>query len=312
MLRWIIGAVLAAVATALLVPVAPAHAATTVYWVSRDVIPSSVEGVRKSAEVVVRTDIPWADAPSASFVLRNAAGTTVETRAVAAVCPRDASCTGDNLDRSEYRWTWTGRRADGRLRPAGRYVLSVRVPDGSGGTTTEELGSTYVRHLATTKGIRRWSPAEQNSFTRAGRCSTVTLPGPHGWAGSVGLLSGTRCRSTTGTDDLAAQFLWFEVDGALVERVTGWRLDAYGAPVRAGSRAVLVGRSARGWQTSAVLRGGLGWHNGTTRTSGIGSWRLDEDGNRSLLFHAQARTTGGNRYDISFLRTVLTYRAWVR
>lgn len=312
MLRWIIAAVTGAAMAVLLVPAAPAHAATAVHWVSRDAIPSPTEGVRKNAEVVVRTVVPWVDAPPASFVLRNAAGTAVETRTVAAVCPRDLACVGDNNNRSEYRWTWTGRRTDGTLRPAGRYTLTARIPDGSGGTTTEQLGSTYLRHLATVKGIQRWSPAEQNSFTKAGRCSTVVLPGPHGWTGSVGLLSGSRCRSTAGTDDLAAQYLWFSVDGSLVERVVGWRLDAYGEPVRAGSRAVLLGRSTRGWQTSAVLGRGLGWHNGTTRTSGIGSWQISEDGERSLLFHARASTTDGSRYDVKFLRTVLDYRTWVR
>lgn len=310
MSRWFSG-LLAAVVLLLPLAPSPALAAVRVNWGSRDVIPSTVAGVRADAEVRLRSGILWTEAPPATFVLRNAAGTVVESRSVPAACPQAVPCFGED-EGSEYVWTWNGRRSDGTLRPAGRYTLTATAPDGAGGTTTEQLGSTYIRHLASVRGIRTWSAGAQSTYARAGRCSSVVQPGTRGWAGSVGLLSLSRCRSTAGSDDLATQTFAFTVDASTIERVTAWRLDAYGAPVRSGMRATLHGLTPRGWQRSAVLGAGLGWHNGTTHTSGFGRDTSSSLDNRTLTFHAQARATNGNRYDIKYLRTVLTYRAWVR
>jgi hypothetical protein len=284
-----------------------------------DVIPSRVSGVGSKA-----TAVQWmspgigfgATVPDGQFTVRNAAGKVIDAQSLQPWCPEGSDgvfCLHEeNIDTDgTYTWEWDGRVA-GTLQPAGRYTLTARLPDRFGRIVTVSLGSFWIRHLANVKGVRTWSAGTQATYVRAGRCSSVVEPGTRGWAGSVGLLSLSRCRSTAGSDDLAAQTFALTINASTIERVAAWRLDAYGAPVRSGMRAVLNGLSTSGWQRSAVLGAGLGWHNGTTRTSGFGRLTSSSDGSRSLTFHAQAQAVNGNRYDIKLLRTVLTYRAWVR
>lgn len=316
----LVGALALGAAPAIAGPPAGTTAGTTagaraadpqVTWLSSDVVPSRTPGVGATAEVSVGSDLNWYDSPpDATFVLRNARGARVDTRTATAECPQRSDCFGDLDDGSEYRWTWNGRRAGGSLLPAGRYVLTATLPDGAGGTITRTVGTTWIRHLATLRSVRRWTPVRQATYARTGRCSSVAVPGR--WPDSVGLRSLSRCRSSAGTDDLAAQTMRLVVDGSRVERVVAWRLDAYGAPARAGMTATLWGLTPRGWQRSAVLGNGLRWHNGTTRRTALRSQWLGEDQARRLVVHTQARATGGSRYDVKVLRTVLTYRAWVR
>lgn len=284
-----------------------------------DVIPSSTSGVGAKA-VTVQSMAPGlgfgAIVPHGKFTVRNAAGKVVDTRSIQPWCPegRDGvfCLAEENIDTDgTYTWEWDGR-VGGTLQPAGRYTLTAQLPDRFGRIVTVSLGSFWIRHLADVRGVRRWTAGTQATYPRAGRCSSVVRPGTRGWPGSVGLLSLSRCRSTAGSDDLAAQTFALTVDATTIERVVSWRLDAYGAPVRSGMRATLKGLTPSGWQRSAVLGAGLGWHNGTTRSSGFGSLTSSSDGSRSLTFHAQAQTVNGSRYDIKYLRTVLTYRAWVR
>lgn len=316
------GALALSLAGALALGGAPAVAGTTdegaaftrITWSSPDVVPSSTPGVTALAAVQVGSDLELSDAPpAATFVLRTAGGALVETREVRATCPTSIAgnvCWGDDDEDSEYAWTWNGRRPGGALLPAGRYVLSATVPDGAGGTVTRVVGSTWIRHLATVRGIRRWTPTRQTSYARVGRCSAVAVPGR--WPGSIGVRSLTRCRSTAGTDDLAAQTFRLVLDGSLVERVTAWRLDAYGAPARSGMTASLLGHTPGGWQRSAVLGDGLRWHLGSLRRTALGTWSSTNGRDRRLVVQARARATNGNRYDVKLLRTVITYRAWVR
>ena len=298
--------------------VAPAAEAPAAAPVS-DVIPSSTPGVRSTA-----TAVQWmspglgfgATVPDGEFTVRNTAGKVIDTRHLQPWCPDGNDgifCLGEeNIDTDgTYSWEWDGR-VGGTLQPAGRYTLTARLPDRFGRIVTVSLGNFWIRHLATVKGVRTWSAGTQATYARVGRCSSVVEPGTRGWAGSVGLLSLSRCRSTAGSDDLAGQTFAFAVDARLIERVVAWRLDAYGAPVRSGMRASLQGLTPNGWQRSAVLGAGLDWDNGTTRTSGFGTLRSSSDGRRYLTFHAQAQAVNGNRYDIKLIRTVLTYRAWVR
>lgn len=283
----------------------------SVYWMSSDVVPSRTPAVRTTAEVEVVAGLNLSDHPGpATFVLRDARGARVHVRTVEASCLPAVECFPGDDQPSAYTWRWDGRRPDGRLLPAGRYVLSVTLPDGAGGTLTREVGPTWIRHLVSVQRVRTWTPAAQASYSRVGRCSAIATPGR--WPGSVGLRSLTRCRSTAGTNDLAAQTFRMVLDGTMVERVAAWRLDAYGAPARSGMTASLWGLGARGWQRSAVLGNGLRWHHGTTRRTALDARWLGTGEARRLVVHAQARAAGGSRYDVKLLRTVLTYRSWVR
>lgn len=282
-----------------------------------DMIPSTRRGHHRDATALIHT-MPrvgyYAKVPDGVFTVRNAAGTALRSRTIAATCIRDGIfCIPDEHVTSGdyYEWSWDGT-VNGRQQPAGRYQLTARLPDRFGRIVDVDLGDFWIRHLETRRAIDVLPAADirTDRYSMIGRCSSVTAPGPHGWAGSIGLLSKSRCRSGLGTADWAFQTLGTNLRAALLDRVVRMRVDGYGAPARAGSRgsivmAVDLARSGPVWRRTTVLGAGLGWHIGQLREVapryGIHLNKL-----------TQARVTDGNRYDLQYVRYVYDYRTWVR
>lgn len=284
-----------------------------------DMVPSTRPGHYRTARSVVQT-MPrvgyHADVPDGVFTVRNAAGTAVQSRPIAPTCLGDGVyCIADEhvdgTDRDVYEWSWDGR-VGGRQQPAGRYQLTGRLPDRFGRLVDVDLGDFWIRHLETRRAVDVLPAADirTTNYSVIGRCSSVTAPGPHGWVGSIGLLSKSRCASGLGTADWAFQTLGTNLRADLLDRVVRMRVDGYGAPARAGSRGTIVmavdlPRSGPVWRRTTVLGAGLGWHIGQLRdvapTYGIRLHKL-----------AQARVTDGNRYDLKYVRFVYDYRTWVR
>lgn len=282
-----------------------------------DMVPSTRPGHYRTAQAYAWT-MPrvgfYAKVPDGVFTVRNAAGTTVQSRAIAATCLGDGIyCIGEeSVDGSDtYEWSWDGT-VNGRQQPAGRYQLTGRLPDRYGRLVDVDLGDFWIRHLETRRAsnVSSADALLTSGYTVIGRCSSVTVPGPHGWPGSIGLLSKSRCRSGLGAADHAFQTLGTNLQADLLDRVVRIRVDGYGAPARAGSQGTIVvavdaRRSGPVWRRTAVLGAGLGWHNGQFRdvapTYGTRLFKL-----------AQARVTDGNRYDLKHVRLVFDYRTWVR
>lgn len=284
-----------------------------------DVIPAADEDRRRDAalRVPMMPGLGWgAEVPDGVLLVRNATGTTVHTRSIAADCTGDGiycieeeHIAGGNAD--GYEWSWDGK-VGGRLQPAGRYELAARLPDRFGRIVEVDLGPFWIRHLETRRASNVWAAdlTRASYRTVVGRCSSVTSPGPHGWAGSIGLLSKSRCRSSLGAADKVFQTLSIDPRADLLDRLVRMRVDVYGAPARAGSRGSVVvvvnsTRSGPVWRRTTVLGAGLGWHNGRFRdvAPAIGT---------RLTHWAQARVTDGNRYDLKYVRLVFDYRTWVR
>ena len=283
-----------------------------------DVVPSERTALRTGASSRV-TMVPGvgfgASVPGGVFVVRNAAGAVVRTTTLAPACIGDGIfCIPEEhlYNGGVYEWFWDGKVA-GKYQPAGRYTLTAQLPDGFGRVKSYAVGPFWIRHLANLR-TQIVQPAAQQARpyrTVIGRCSSVTRPGPHGWASSLGLMSLSRCASTAGTADRAFQSLAIEMRAPLMDRVLSWRLDGYGKPVRAGMAGNLVMMVSSNvhtgpvWRRTAVLGAGLGWHNGTFR-------EIDPDLGSVLTTWAQARVSGGNQYDLKYVRTVFNYRGWVR
>lgn len=282
-----------------------------------DMVPSTRAGHYRTAQAYVST-MPrvgyYAQVPDGVLTVRNAAGSAVQSRAIAATCLGDGvfCIAEEHVDATDlYEWSWDGK-VNGRQQPAGRYQLTGRLPDRFGRLVDVDLGDFWIRHLETRRASDVLPAADirTDRYSVIGRCSSVTAPGPHSWEGSIGLLSKSRCRSGLGTADQAFQTLGTNLQADLLDRVVRMRVDGYGAPARAGSRgsivmAVDLRRSGPVWRRTAVLGAGLGWHIGQLRdvapTYGIRLNKL-----------AQARVTDGNRYDLQYVRYVYDYRTWVR
>lgn len=231
-------------------------------------------------------------------------------------------CRGDSCqmepDPNEPAWydfSWPGTTTAGARLPAGEYHAVMTVVDTWGRTVeVADVGSLYINHLETVTTTKRYTPASTTwAYSIVGRCSSSPKPGPHGWAGSVGVLSLSKCRNTAGRYDWAFRSFLLELEKAPgQDRLISYQVGAYAAPMRRGMRGSIVydvswPASSVTWRSTGVLSGGLGWHDAGRRTVPAGS----QTGNRFSAL-VQARTTNGNKWDIRYWRVSWTYRAWRR
>jgi flagellar hook assembly protein FlgD len=246
----------------------------------------------------------FGSASPAMFTVRSSAGSLIRRDTVS------GSSFGDGGTDDHYEWTWGGTNQAGTVRPPGNYAVTLTANDNWGRSTTVPVGSMRIGHKVTRRLTVRFSPriARYPAFTVKGRCSSITYPGPHGWPGSAGLLSGTRCPSRRGTADQVFKSFYLHRWRDTASRILSVRVDAFGTPMRRRQHATLVlqtGTRNVAWRRLAVLRQGLRWHNGTT-------YRRSEPANGQLTSVAQVRVTDGNRYDLRYLRATWTFKDWTR
>ncbi|HVK27838.1 MAG TPA: hypothetical protein VM575_05835 [Nocardioides sp.] len=229
-------------------------------------------------------------------------------------------CRGDSCqfepdpnDAAWYDFSWPGTTTAGAKLPAGEYHAVMTVVDTWGRTVeVADVGSLWIDHLETVTTTKRYTPADTTwAYSTIGRCSSSPKPGPHGWPGSVAVLSLSRCRSTAGKADWAFRTFFFTLRGAPgQQRLLSYRVGAYGAPVRRGMRGSIV-YDVSGlfeevqWRGAGVLSGGLGWHDAARQAP-------TADTADRFFAAVQARTTNGNKWDVRYWRVSWTYRAWRR
>lgn len=252
----------------------------------------------------------------ATMHVTDAAGDEVWTATTGPDCRGDV-CQMDP-DPNEPAWfdfLWPGTTTGGAALPAGEYHATVTVvEDGVGQVDSVDVGSLYVNHLETVTTTKRYTPADTTyAYSIVGRCSSSPKPGPHGWAGSVGVLSLSKCRNTAGRYDWAFRSFLFGLENAPgQQRLLSYQVSAYAAPMRRGMRGGIVHdvsgpNQAVTWRSIGTLSGGLGWHT-ASRATATSQNQFDS------RFHTlvQARVTEGNKWDIKYWRVSWTYRAWRR
>ncbi len=91
--------------------------------------------------------------------------------------------------------TWDGRTADKELAPAGTYLFRVSVTDDAGNSDLDESTSIVVVRKKLVHRTFKKTVTALGSYERqfAGDCSQVVKPSSHGWAGSLGIYSNTKC-----------------------------------------------------------------------------------------------------------------------
>jgi hypothetical protein len=197
--------------------------------------------------------------------------------------------------------SWNGRDDDGARVPAGSYTVRVRVVDNLGNVAFSPIATVTVsdKRLVTVTKAVTVTPKASMVKGVTGSCSARRTPSSHGWAGSTGYLSNTRCRTT-----FKASIVWTLNKTKLASAVTyHWvRLGWYGGPTKAATHDHAIASfyrtdgTAVGWYSSvdvmtaqyipsakgsAVVKGGY------------------------VLWGFQADR--GNRYDVKSF--TLTYRA---
>ena len=163
---------------------------------------------------------------------------------------------------------WNGKDNSNTPLPAGDYTIEVRAFDAVDNMTITEFPVSL--DLAATKTLT-WgagvSPQPRVDTSFVGRCSELASPSGRGWAGSLGLYSGTSCGSTKKrADDVVVTF--YKLVPAALEghylsfKVAAWAGRAKGA---AGSTAKLTYVDAKGAkQAAGKIKGKLAWTDGDT------------------------------------------------
>ena len=192
----------------------------------------------------------------------------------------------------------------------GRYHAAMTVVDHWGRTVNAyDVGSLYITHLATRTKTMRYVPVDHTWISNTiGRCSSAPSPGPHRWAGSVAILSLSRCASRAGKSDNAFQSFALGLREPGQVRVIRYRVGAYGQPIRSGMKGSIVYQASNGkWTWKGALAGGLRWHTARALTLEANSAT-----GPSYSARVQARVNRGNKWDIKFWRVTWTYRTWTR
>lgn len=196
-------------------------------------------------------------------------------------------------------FTWDGRTEDGAPFAAGLYATRAVYTDDTGDVSTRNGPNISIvrKHLSPRDWATTVSARGSKIGAFVGRCSTLRTPSVHGWAGSLGLLSNKRCRSTAPSGLVRTVH---QITAPIGARYDGVRVAAYG------------GSSRFNLSDSPVfsLRNGESW-SGTELPSTVGWQRTDTSGtvarDRTIQWKLTAR--GGDRYDIRSFR--VSFRYWV-
>jgi hypothetical protein len=204
------------------------------------------------------------------------------------------------------RRDWEGKDQHGDRLPAGSYTVRLVGEDRVGNVA--EVSRPVVisdKRLVARTWTRSLSATATISSTWVGSCSTLRKPSSHGWSGSFGLYSQTRCTRSAQSPVVVYSGVWLPRSaGGTYGDVS---ISMYGGAARGRSSAYVVLGLRRAaddsFQNRAQFAGGLGWHRmrSTTATPYV---RYDE-GHPFVIW--QTGLSEGSRYDVKAYRVALTY-----
>jgi hypothetical protein len=217
---------------------------------------------------------------------------------------------------------WDGRIGE-VVMPPGEYFFEVIAMDEAGNVSvawSPLFLLDHARERMVTRSVMRRA-ADVVTAERAGRCSALSQPSSHGWAGSLGLHSQVWCDATAKDADVVEveHELRLPVVGRGVGRrwlgLSGsWvRLEALGAPARgdrSGSEMLmaLVDHDGRTGQRTRC-GGELAWCSTGNLTRSPARW-ISRTGGENVL-RWMSTVSGGSRYDVKAYRLTIRTLAYV-
>jgi hypothetical protein len=218
--------------------------------------------------------------------------------------------TADVTTPGSHSLQWDGRNSAGRIQPKGDYNLTIRVTDSSGNASRSRSRTVTLspKRIVTRTFRRTVGAAGSLVDRRVGGCSTVRKPSLHGWAGSLGYYSNTRCRGR-GFRSVASTINGVSVPRAFQGRYGALRVSAYGgaARTRPGSRGGLEywNQKRRDWVGWSIMSARVGNHGGKS----VGARPIvnpNPDGRPFVIW--AALTAASYRYDVKTFTVVLKYQ----
>lgn len=219
--------------------------------------------------------------------------------AVRTLTPVSASAAGG------YVFVWDGRHEDGTALWAGPFHVRVTLRDtvARAPEVTASLSVSVVRkHLETRSWRKTVSAAGSKVAQSVGRCSRLRSPSLHGWAGSLGLYSNTRCHDTVTASRVSTTHR-IAVPAATV--YGNPVIEVYGGSPRLRSTDTALLRSRIGsslWTSLAEARSSVGWYGRSTDAAAISK-------DRTLTWALQV--SRGKRWDAKCFRIRMAYRVLV-
>lgn len=242
--------------------------------------------------VTVRVGVEGETASSGKVEVLNSSGVVVDTDYLAWFGDGEA-------------FSWDGRTDSAKLAPAGQYRFRVTLSDDRGNRSTYTGGAVTVssKRLVSKVWVKTVTAARSLGRDDSGRCSSLRIPGLHGWRGSVGYLSQSKCTGTaSGMSRIAVGLHAARMPQ--VFRAQSVRISAYGGSSKAGTghRAGLLWFTKGGdlAGSAEVLGHRVAWHRADSRTA-----RKVVRPDRWLVWGV---TTGsGQRYDVGKFKISFSY-----
>jgi hypothetical protein len=201
--------------------------------------------------------------------------------------------------------------------PAGRYRVRLFGVDlaGNRGVGYSPWFTKHDEKIQDVRWRHRFRAGATMVDKLVGRCSTLAKPGTHGWKGSIGLLSQTRCRVPSQSVVATLHVLPLPRTTKAARFRGPVEVRLYGGAARGARRPYLVGflidvDGKIPPYGRHVLPGKVGRHVIGSARSARKVIHVDAKGRAYLL--AQIGLTAGSRYDVADFRVDITYKDLVK
>lgn len=204
------------------------------------------------------------------------------------------------------RLNWEGKDQHGDRLPGGSYTARLVGEDLVGNVA--QVSRPLVisdRRLVDRTWTKTFSATNTISSTWVGACSTLHKPASHGWAGSFGLYSQTKCTRPAQSPVVVYSGVW--LPHSTGDSYGNVSISMYGGTSRGSSSAYVVlglrRASDESFQDRAQFAGGMGWH----RMPSINATpyvRYDE-GRPFVIW--QTGLSEGSHYDVKSYKVSVKY-----
>ncbi|MFN8188964.1 MAG: hypothetical protein U0R78_00775 [Nocardioidaceae bacterium] len=248
--------------------------------------------------------------------------TATETAALSfRLLAEDGTVLGDLPSRSAYAtpsttWVWTGKLGRHIVDP-GNYRVEVRAQDLAGNYSNWTPTALFRVDLAEQKDVTVTTTVTPSTsvFDRyVGRCSSLTSPSSHGWKGSLGYYSQTKCKSEKKNASVVVVWhaAWLPTPGVGDKSYHWVKVQAFGGAAKGHAKGAYMvmgyidSKGAFGARKQFDPR--MRWHPGA-RVSKLGKLLWHQDGRAFFVW--SNGLTSGSRYDIRSFKLQVNLRALV-
>jgi hypothetical protein len=207
---------------------------------------------------------------------------------------------------------WNGLNGSGNVVPAGFYLVTLEVTDSAGNVTEGsyevELSRAKLKMLTSTK---TYTAKKTLNDKFVGACSSLVSPSSHGWSGSLGYYSQTRCkRMTNNASVVVGAHAWW-IPEAFNGKYGKLKISAYGGGARGTRSAYAVMGYIRASDNEFLNRvqfpAGVGWHAG--QSASVAPFVRFDAGRPFVVWNIGL--TQGSRYDVKSFKVQVDYQALV-